>query len=255
MRQWLRESISELLSLDGRMLLSFRTLLTRPGLLTREWRDGRRVRYVHPLRLYVVAMAIFFGVSFAVGLPPEALPDSGTLRGSGVAAYDAALRAFYSEIRWILTVVLVASVPAVALALGLLFVRRRLFFLQHLVFALHVVAFTLLVFTLSWAASFLGTFGSGAALALLAVPPLYLFLALRRVYGGSVLVVSPPTPPWTWVARTTPPPTATPSASSSPGCTRLSAESGATRRTSSAMPRRRASRRRRFHRRRTPDLP
>jgi hypothetical protein len=186
LRQWLEQSLAESLSLDGRLLQSLRVLLTRPGALSREWSEGRRIRYVHPLRLYLAALAAFFGISFAFGFPTELLPESGTLRGSGIPQYDAAIRAFQNEVRLILTVLILAAVPLLAVSLRILF-RRGWFFLEHLVFSLHVAAFALLVLTAAWAAPFAGRLGTYAAMALLALPPIYLWLAMRRAYGGPVV--------------------------------------------------------------------
>ena len=43
---------------DNKVLRTFGPLLKRPGWLTQEFMDGRRVRYVHPLRLFLFTSAI-----------------------------------------------------------------------------------------------------------------------------------------------------------------------------------------------------
>ena len=58
----------ELLHVDGKIVESVRLLLLKPGFLTREHSDGRRARYVTPLRLYLIFSVIYFGV-LAAGLP------------------------------------------------------------------------------------------------------------------------------------------------------------------------------------------
>ncbi|MBA3270345.1 MAG: DUF3667 domain-containing protein, partial [Acidobacteria bacterium] len=45
---------------DGRFARSFRTLIQRPGVLTVEALEGRRARYVSPVRLYLVASITYF---------------------------------------------------------------------------------------------------------------------------------------------------------------------------------------------------
>jgi hypothetical protein len=117
LQRWIAEAAAELFSLDGRLLLSLRTLFLQPGALTRDWSEGRRARYAHPLRLYMAALAIFFGISFGVGFPDQLIPRSGALSTSGFQAYDAAVRAFQDHVRWLLTALLAAMVPVVALTL------------------------------------------------------------------------------------------------------------------------------------------
>ena len=46
--------------MDSRLVQSIKFLFTKPGFLTREYVSGRRVSYLPPLRLYLVASVIFF---------------------------------------------------------------------------------------------------------------------------------------------------------------------------------------------------
>jgi hypothetical protein len=60
------ESISHA---DSRLWRTIGYLLVRPGFLTRQFFDGKRVRYLPPFRLYLVISVLFFVV---VGLPEGA---------------------------------------------------------------------------------------------------------------------------------------------------------------------------------------
>ena len=51
-RGFLQEGFDEAFSVDGRFFRSVQYLLLKPGLLMRELFDGRRQRYLRPLRLY-----------------------------------------------------------------------------------------------------------------------------------------------------------------------------------------------------------
>ena len=57
------ESISHA---DSRLWRTLWYLLSRPGFLTREFFEGKRVRYLPPFRLYLVISVVFFLI---VGLP------------------------------------------------------------------------------------------------------------------------------------------------------------------------------------------
>jgi hypothetical protein len=61
--EFARASIGMFVSADSRTVRSFRELLRRPGLLTREYMEGRRDLYLNPLELFLLANLIFFVVS------------------------------------------------------------------------------------------------------------------------------------------------------------------------------------------------
>ena len=52
--------IDELLDVDGRYLTTVKLLLTKPGQLTVDYLEGRRVRHVPPLRLFLFVSALYF---------------------------------------------------------------------------------------------------------------------------------------------------------------------------------------------------
>ncbi len=52
--------LEELLDVDSRVLRSLRLLFTKPGFLTSEYVKGRRIRYLPPVRIYLVASVLFF---------------------------------------------------------------------------------------------------------------------------------------------------------------------------------------------------
>ena len=59
-RELAMETVSEFSGWDGRLLNTVRTLLLRPGLLTHEFLEGRRARYISPLRLYLSVSVLYF---------------------------------------------------------------------------------------------------------------------------------------------------------------------------------------------------
>jgi hypothetical protein len=60
------DAIAEFSGWDGRLASTIRALVRRPGLLTVEFLEGRRVRYISPLRLYLTASVIYFLLAAAV---------------------------------------------------------------------------------------------------------------------------------------------------------------------------------------------
>lgn len=57
---FISEALEDLTHADSRLWQTLTALLFRPGFLTREFLEGRRVRYLPPVRLYLVVSLIFF---------------------------------------------------------------------------------------------------------------------------------------------------------------------------------------------------
>jgi hypothetical protein len=219
----LHDAAHEFLHLDGKLVRSLSALFTKPGLLAREYFDGRRSRYVRPLALFVFVNLVFFVVQPHTGLlrygfdefvaprndgriarmqrelVGSRLASTGEDREVYRARFDALLQGKKKS-------VLIILVPVFALALKLLYVPRRRRYVEHLVFAVHLyavylvsllaivfVAMRLVIWPLTNAACRAGIVSQGFVRALdgeeflvfllLCTLGSYLYLALRRFYG------------------------------------------------------------------------
>jgi hypothetical protein len=65
-RELVVDAFWELSGWDGRFASTARALVRSPGLLTREFLEGRRARYLSPLRLYLLASLAYFLIAAAV---------------------------------------------------------------------------------------------------------------------------------------------------------------------------------------------
>jgi hypothetical protein len=136
LREVAGEVVNELANVDGRLFLSLRLLLLKPGFLTREHFDGRRARYLGPLRLYLIATLICFGVMASMAAsefpvtcsscPPQTRSAQEQAMGEALATW--APRAMF------------LLVPAFAVLVALATRRSRRNYPQHLYFAMHVHA-------------------------------------------------------------------------------------------------------------------
>lgn len=60
------ETVSDSLAIDGRIARTLPLLLFRPGVLSRRYsREGKRMRYVPPFRLFLLSSLLFYFVVFA----------------------------------------------------------------------------------------------------------------------------------------------------------------------------------------------
>lgn len=75
-------------STDTKFLKSVGVLLVRPWRLTNDFNAGRRVRYVHPLRLYLLASIAFFLIAKLLNITPG---TPGNLTPENRAELDSAL--------------------------------------------------------------------------------------------------------------------------------------------------------------------
>jgi hypothetical protein len=187
---FLHELTHELLNVDGKIFRSLRLLLTRPGFLTHEIFAGRRASYLSPIRLYLIASILAFGLRAFFGVYDYA--DLGYTADPGEVA-DPAMVERAAEIErtmnravgvWLPRAMFVL-VPLFA-ALVMLFRRRSGHtYPQHLYFALHLHAVWFFVSA------------AGVLLELLTLPVVpavanvglllfflwYAFVAFRRVYA------------------------------------------------------------------------
>ena len=125
-REALGELLTELFDFDGRMLVSLRLLLTRPGFLSFEYINGRRLSYTSPVRMYLVISLVFFFVL------PLILPDSDVTSPSHAVSVDQ-----YSQAMFVL-------LPIFALLLKLFY--QRFFYMAHLVFSVYLFSAMFIVF-------------------------------------------------------------------------------------------------------------
>lgn len=87
LKELFRDGIEHLLAFDLKSAQTFWTLMTRPGQLTVDWAEGRRMAWVSPFRLYLGASFLFYlalwlsGIALlqiqATPLTPEAVQAAG----------------------------------------------------------------------------------------------------------------------------------------------------------------------------------
>jgi Protein of unknown function (DUF3667) len=174
-------------------------LLTKPGFLTKEYWEGRRIRYIHPLRLYLfvsvlfVASSAFYHQDFrkserAVVLVAGGQPTAEEiervkkvtqeLQGLVLAGTDR----FFNDLKYISFFML----PIYALVFKMLYRREKRFYIDHLVYTLHLQSFGYAVVAVAMLIPFLSRYSipivqSGTVLLLL----VYMAQSLRYLYGQS----------------------------------------------------------------------
>lgn len=201
LKHFFLHSLHEFTHLDSKIFATLRYLFTRPGFLTQEYLAGRRVHYVKPLSVFLVACAVFFLVDSVRPIDRYNLSrlTKSDRKGEISAAWEtiAGYRHVTKEkiaedvagtVHKLTTSAQLANALAMAVVLAL-FYRRR-YFTEHLVFACHFLAFNflglLLLSPLVSAAGHLKIRALWVTLVQSGVFISYLFFALRRVYAQGV---------------------------------------------------------------------
>jgi len=191
LHEFFHEAFHELAHVDGKIVQTLRLLLTRPGQLTREFLDGRRQRYVSPLRLYLTCSLIFFALAavaprtdrpfFTVshargetGLDPERVRE--LRRDATDKANDAIVHN--------LPRVMFGLMPVFGLLTWLFYRRRQPFYAAHLYYSIHFHSYVFLLLTAAIGLRPLMGSRGGTALPVILIGICH-FAGLRRVFGGS----------------------------------------------------------------------
>lgn len=214
---FLDEFVEGLFHVDSKFWRTLRALLTRPGLLTQEYLDGKRLRYSPPFRSYLVISIAYFVLSsiFApqakwvmgpsghqlqaedcartAAQPGWALQFVPDLEARCLRLLSDDQRALATALENLLPKVMFVVLPLVALIQFWVYRRQRPLYLENLVFVLHFQSFYYVASTFALL--------STAAIAAIAGPRswidesfkfgvyawsvIYLFLASRRVYSAS----------------------------------------------------------------------
>jgi hypothetical protein len=207
----LGETFETLTHADSRLWRTLRTLLARPGELTREWFAGHRASYLPPIRLYLVLSVVFFlTVALSAGRP-DVMDDGmridaecGQLRYNGPFPATVAPRireaclkvqregfssfqdAFFRNMPKAMFVLL----PLVAAFMLLLYWRPRRLYVEHLLHLVHNQSAIYAAFIIEGALAFLLPEGLAGPLSFALVAYLfwYCYRSMRVCYGQSRLV-------------------------------------------------------------------
>jgi hypothetical protein len=191
----LADAADAFLNLDERFLKTFVLLLFKPWRLTNEFLAGRRQRYVHPLRLYLIAsVAFFFVIRGIEHLHPvhreqpividgnkknpevnpavSPAPSANKSEQDDVVAFDFPADDHHPKSKlgvWVenrvkekigptgdrgdlflkalidnIGPMVLCCIPLFAFVLKILYIFKKRFYIEHLVFALHTHAFIFL---------------------------------------------------------------------------------------------------------------
>ncbi len=198
-------------NIDGRLIGSLRCLVNRPGELTVAYVQGRRMPYIGPFQLFLIANVLFFAVQSLTGVNVIGVTLDSHLHGqdwseaaqelvahrldSLQTTLDRYAPVFDQAVVLNAKALIILMVFPFALLLPLVFYGTRRSFVAHATFSLHFYAFLLLLFCVSLAVTAVDVMLGGAGLASprmdnilsvlnFAAAAIYLHIAIGKVYGA-----------------------------------------------------------------------
>lgn len=202
LRYLIEESLHGFFHYDGKIFKAIKYLLTKPGFLTEQYFLNRHQAFIKPFTLLVLftLFLYFFGLKFHIlhqfsiqdlmeNVPSLRHTISSYIREKGTTLEAFALGFDAYKTSW-QKVYYTLLVPLTAVACSLLLLPRKKFFVEHLVFSIHLVCTYILLLFMYLAVlilaqlifRFTGDVQWGITL-LTVVFLLYTIVALKKSYG------------------------------------------------------------------------
>ena len=185
--------LHEFTHLDSKVFQTLWTLFRYPGKLTAEYWAGRRVQWIRPLRLFIVVAAIHLLAASASLFQYDFFGrrDTGGLLERQVRRIAAAAGRPVEEVKVLIgermgriySIGQYFAVAAYALFPWMLYRRRRRWYVQHLIFSLHLYCFYFLVTSVTLR---MMSMDALARYPLILVTAAYIYFSVRRLYQESV---------------------------------------------------------------------
>jgi hypothetical protein len=196
--------IADYLHYDSKFFRSLKLLFTRPGFLTEQYLEGKRTLYIHPLRLYffitiiMVLMANLYYNEYQKDIQESNIVLTEEDKANATAEEVKQIEQNEKQIRkniaggfgnlsHYLKYISFFLLPVYALAFKVLYWRRKKFYVDHLVYTLHLQSFAyvvlsiLLLIPLYISKSSREWFDS----LLILIVAIYMVISLRHLYGQS----------------------------------------------------------------------
>lgn len=189
--------LGNLISYDNKFWATLVPLMLRPGFLTIDHVNGRRQRYFDPVRMFLLVSVLIFFAPDTLGVATYELPDAWAVPAAAEASWmdrakigkerllnldpeDNELVASFNVTvaKRYLTFYMVIGVIGLGLFLKLF--HRKRFFVDHLIFALHVAIF---MYVWNWVARMLPVPDTAIAIITAIGQVGYLMAAYWRLYG------------------------------------------------------------------------
>ena len=126
LKVFLSDAVETLFNIDSRWLQTVKHLFAKPGFVTKEYIAGKRATYLPPLRIYISISIVYFLI--------VQLIDSNQVFFINFGADDGS----EDNIAKVIQYSLFFLVPVMGGIAKLLYRKRKLFYVEHLIFSFHI---------------------------------------------------------------------------------------------------------------------
>lgn len=158
-----REVFHFITHLDNKFLKTLRLIFSKPGFASKEFCEGKRKKYFKPISLYLIAVVVYLlfpllqglNISFAnhiqnnkqLGLGYSKTWAIKKLKAKNLTEIELAER-FDQTSPKLAKILLLVLLPLTAMALSLIFLKKKVFFFDHFIMATELNTVFVLVFFL-----------------------------------------------------------------------------------------------------------
>jgi hypothetical protein len=154
--------IGDFFHFDSKFFRSFIPLFTRPGFLTKEYWTGKRQHYIHPLRLFffITIVMVIIANAYYRKYEQQILKERVVITSDSISPGTEedkqetdrktkkiinGVQKTFSEVSAYLKYISFLLLPIYALGFKLLYRRSKRFYIDHLVYTLHLQSFAYIV--------------------------------------------------------------------------------------------------------------
>ena len=155
LREFLEDAVETLFNLDSRALRTLKELFLKPGKVTLKYIEGKRAAYLPPLRIYISISVIYFLIA-------EFIDSEKILFVNFTQDGDS-----HVNLAKIIQVGMFFLVPVMAGILKVFHQRRKAFYVEYLIFSVHIHSVWFVLFTFQLVFFYLARFLEGSVLPLI----------------------------------------------------------------------------------------
>lgn len=134
-RLFLEDVLETLLTIDNRLFRTLRDLFFKPGRVTEEYIEGKRAKYLPPLRVYISISVIYFLLAQFIESDKILFVNFTQDEGSRI------------NLAKLIQTGLFLLVPVMAAILKVLHKKRNAFYIEYLIFSIHIHSIWFVCFT------------------------------------------------------------------------------------------------------------
>ncbi len=164
-KHFIKHLTKESLHIDKRIKETLGALLFKPGQLTKTYFSDNKDQYIHPFRFYLAINFIFFFLTPMMSTPKfqvfsysmKSLGEASsfhqnildnTISSSGISQEIFSER-FNAHLKYNQSAYVIIVIPVMALLMKLIYIGRKRFFMEHVIYAIHYLTFFLFIILFS----------------------------------------------------------------------------------------------------------